>query len=92
MKSYEPLREYLAQQTARELVLSITDIEEMLGFDLPRAAQRAAWWDTAYAPDKQRPQREACLAAGYIATRRPDGSGVRFQRIKTSSTGRADVR
>ncbi|NEV78741.1 hypothetical protein DYI24_17025 [Rhodopseudomonas sp. BR0C11] len=82
MKSYDPLREYLAQQTAPELVLSIDAIEEMLGFDLPRAAQRAAWWDSTYAPDEKMPQREACLAAGYIATRLPDGSGVRFRRIK----------
>jgi hypothetical protein len=28
------------------------------------------------------PQREACLAAGYIATRLPDGKGVRFKRMK----------
>jgi len=28
------------------------------------------------------PQREACLAAGYIATRLPDGRHVRFDRMK----------
>jgi hypothetical protein len=28
------------------------------------------------------PQREACLAAGYAATRLPDGKGVRFSRMK----------
>ncbi|RED27657.1 hypothetical protein BJ123_1258 [Rhodopseudomonas thermotolerans] len=83
MKNFEPLREYLAQQTAAELVLSMAEIEEMLGFDLPRASQRAAWWDSTYALDEQMPQREACLAAGYIATRLPDGSGVRFRRMKT---------
>jgi hypothetical protein len=27
------------------------------------------------------PQREACLAAGYIATRLPDGNSVRFKKI-----------
>ena len=25
---------------------------------------------------------EACLAAGYVATRLPDGKGVRFRRMK----------
>jgi hypothetical protein len=28
------------------------------------------------------PQREACLAAGYVATRLPDGDAVRFRRMK----------
>jgi hypothetical protein len=28
------------------------------------------------------PQREACLAAGYVATRLPEGQGVRFRRMK----------
>jgi hypothetical protein len=28
------------------------------------------------------PQREACLAAGYVATRLPDGKSVRFKRMK----------
>jgi hypothetical protein len=28
------------------------------------------------------PQREACLAGGYIATRLADGNSVRFKRVK----------
>jgi hypothetical protein len=28
------------------------------------------------------PQREACLAGGYIATRLADGRSVRFKRMK----------
>jgi hypothetical protein len=28
------------------------------------------------------PQREACLAGGYIATRLKDGKSVRFKRMK----------
>jgi hypothetical protein len=28
------------------------------------------------------PQREACLAGGYIATRLADGESVRFKRVK----------
>jgi hypothetical protein len=82
VNSFDPLREYLARQTLPELVLSLDQIEEMLGFDLPRASHRASWWDSTRAPDEQMPQREACLAAGYIATRLPDGKGVRFRRIK----------
>lgn len=82
MNDFDPLRAYLVNQTAMELVLPLAKIEELLGFDLPRASQRASWWDSTYAPDEHMPQREACLAAGYIATRLPDGSGVRFRRMK----------
>jgi hypothetical protein len=28
------------------------------------------------------PQREACLEAGYIATRQTDGKSVKFKRMK----------
>jgi hypothetical protein len=57
-------------------------IEEILDASLPRAAQRASWWETLRSPQERMPQREACLAAGYIATRLPDGKGVRFKRMK----------
>lgn len=88
MTGYAPLRDYLARQTAVELVLSIEQIEDLLGFALPRAAQRASWWDSLRSPQEHMPQREACLAAGYVATRLPDGSGVRFRRRK-SERGRS---
>ncbi|MEO6945227.1 MAG: hypothetical protein ABI146_01845 [Nitrobacter sp.] len=78
MNSYEALRDYLKRQTAVELVLSFEQIEEIIDAGLPRAAQRASWWDTTRAPDEKMPQREACIAAGYVATRLDDG--VRFRR------------
>lgn len=82
MSKFEQLRDYLKRQTATELVLSNEHIEDLIGFALPRAAQRASWWDSTRAPDEKMPQREACLEAGYVATRLPDGKGVRFRRIK----------
>lgn len=82
MNSYDPLRDYLKAQTATELVLSLEQIEDILGFALSRASQRASWWDSTYAPEEKMPQREACLDAGYIATRLADGKGVRFRKIQ----------
>lgn len=82
MSNYDPLRDYLKQQTATELVLTLAQIEDILGFALSRASQRASWWETERSPQEKMPQREACLAAGYIATRLADGQGVRFRRIK----------
>ncbi|WP_315734477.1 MULTISPECIES: hypothetical protein [unclassified Bradyrhizobium] len=82
MPDYDALRDYLKRQTRPELVLSLDEIEELIGDSLPRAAQRASWWDSLRSPQEKMPQREACLAAGYVATRLPDGKGVRFRKLK----------
>ena len=89
MNDYDALREYLARQKQQELVLSFEEIEEILGRALPRAAQRASWWDSLRSPQEQMPQREACLAAGFVATRMPDGRSVRFARMKQGGGRRA---
>lgn len=80
MPDYDLLRDYLLKQTAPEFVLSFEAIEEIIDDALPRAAQRASWWETARAPEERMPQREACLAAGYNAVRLPGDKGVRFTR------------
>ncbi len=82
MNDYDALRDYLLRQKQEELVLSFEQIEEIIGAALPRAAQRASWWDSLRSPDIQMPQREACLAAGFVATRMPDGASVRFTKRK----------
>ena len=81
MNDYDALRDFLKRQKLPELVLSFEQIEEIIGAALPRAAQRASWWETLRSPQEKMPQREACLEAGYIATRLPDGRGVRFKRM-----------
>ena len=81
MNDYDALRDYLMRHKQAEFVLSFDQIEEIIGAALPRAAQRASWWDTLRSPDIQMPQREACLAAGFAATRMPDGKSVRFRRL-----------
>ena len=82
MSDYDALRDYLKRQTLPELVLSFEQIEEIIGDALPRAAQRASWWDSLRSPQEKMPQREACLAAGFVATRMPDSRSVRFARMK----------
>jgi hypothetical protein len=81
VSDYDALRDYLKQQKLAEFVLSFEQIEEITGSPLPRAAQRASWWETLRSPQEKMPQREACLAAGYTATRLPDGRSVRFERM-----------
>jgi hypothetical protein len=82
LNDYDPLREYLTTQSVTEFVLTFERIEEILDAALPRAAQRASWWETLRSPQEKMPQREACLAGGYIATRLADGRSVRFKRVK----------
>jgi hypothetical protein len=82
VNDYDALRDYLKKQTLPEFILSFEEIEELIGAALPRAANRASWWETLRSPEVKMPQREACLAGGYIATRRPDGKSVRFKRMK----------
>ena len=82
MNDYDALRDYLKKQHLPEFVLTFEEIEAIIDAALPRAAHRASWWETLRSPQEKMPQREACLAAGYVATRLPDGSGVRFRRMK----------
>jgi hypothetical protein len=82
VNDYDALRDYLKRQSLPEFVLSYEQIEEIIDAALPRAAQRASWWDSLRSPQEKMPQREACLDAGYVATRLPDGKGVRFKRLK----------
>jgi hypothetical protein len=82
LNEYDALRDYLLQQTAAEFTLSFEQIEELIGRALPRAAQRASWWETERSPQEAMPQREACRAGGYTATRTADGKSVRFRRMK----------
>ena len=82
MTDYDALRDYLKQQTLVEFVLTFEQIEAIIDADLPRAAQRASWWDSLRSPQEKMPQREACLEGGYIATRQADGKSVKFKRMK----------
>ena len=81
MNDYDALREYLTKQTLAEFVLTFEQIEEIIDAALPRAANRASWWDSLRSPQERMPQREACLEGGYVATRQPDGKSVKFKRI-----------
>src|SRR5262245_23336840 len=82
VNDYDALRDYLKRQTVAEFVLSFEEIEEIIDAALPRAAQRASWWDSLRSPQEKMPQREACLEGGYVATRQADGNSVRFKRMK----------
>jgi hypothetical protein len=82
MNDYDALRDYLKKQSLPEFVLSFEEVEEIIRAALPRAAQRASWWETLRSTHEKMPQREACLAGGYIAARQPNGKSVKFKRMR----------
>jgi hypothetical protein len=84
VNDYDLLRDYLKKQKLPEFVLSFEQIEAIIDAALPRAAHRASWWETERSPQEKMPQREACIAAGYIATRQADGKSVKFKRAKAA--------
>ena len=79
---YEPLYEYLLRDTRDDFILTYEEIEEIIGFALPRAAQRAEWWDDD-TPENPRDQAQAIHQAGYDSRRAPEGGKVRFRKLST---------
>jgi hypothetical protein len=80
---YGPLRDFLKNEKRADFVLTFDEIEDILGFALPRSAQRAEWWDDD-TPEHPRLQRQAVRDGGYEARRTPDGTKVRFRKMPIS--------
>jgi hypothetical protein len=79
---YEALHEYLLKEERADFLLTFDEIEEILGFALPRSAHRAEWWDED-TPEHPRPQAQAIRQAGYDSRRAPEGGKVRFRKLTT---------
>ena len=80
--TYDPLRDFLKKEKRADFVLSFEEIEDILGFALPRSAQRAEWWDDD-TPEHPRDQAQAIRGAGYDSRRTAEGGKVRFRRLST---------
>jgi hypothetical protein len=79
---YEPLYHFLMREKRADFILTFEEIEAILGFGLPRSAQRAEWWDDG-TPEHPRLQALAIRGAGYDSRRTPDGKNVRFRKATT---------
>ena len=75
---YQLLFKYLRDRYANRLVLTFAQIEDLVGFPLPAAAQRdPAWWHT---DGKRSPQSLAWTSAGRTATANLGARIVVFER------------
>lgn len=58
---YSPLLQFLQRQTAKQIILTYTEVESILGFKLPNSAYTyTMWWNP-----KGHPHCQAWLQAGY---------------------------
>ena len=75
---YRRLRKYLQDRYASRVVLTFSEIEDLLGFALPdRARVQQAWWDTAAQPTAQS---GAWTGAGRSAAANLVAKSVVFER------------
>lgn len=74
---YDPLRDYLRGRRRPEIVLSLEEIEEILGFELHESATRPNFWANA-SSSVGRAQRRAWADADYDAFYLVKERAVRF--------------
>ena len=84
---YEALLNHLASRPkdVREVMFTFDQLEDVLGFELPRSVvDYRQWWENPSDPTG-RPQAQAWIGAGFhvasVALRKPGGR-VCFRRIK----------
>jgi hypothetical protein len=73
---YEPLNRYLLGHPRGEFVLTFRQVEEVLGFALPKSAERPQWWSNV--TGKDHPHSQAWQSAGYGAFLVTGRKEVRF--------------
>lgn len=74
---YDPLRLHLADRPAGEFSMRFEEIEEVLGFPLPKSAERAQWW--ANVTGGSHPHSQSWQGAGYDAFLVQGSRKVRFR-------------
>lgn len=83
MSKYEPLTQFLSAQRAREVPMSFSEIERVLGFPLPeKASGIRAWWSNN---PSNNVMTKSWLAAGFITERVDMGSRRLVFRKSTTS-------
>jgi len=84
MSKYDPLRKFLLSAKHDRITTSFSEIELILGFDLPKSARKySAWWSNASPETGQHPYSQAWLGAGMKAKVDLTGERVVFERSKS---------
>lgn len=84
MAKYDPLLTYLKRQKAEALELSFREIENLIGYLLPKSANHPHWWTNLDEEASLRAiQRRAWPEAGYHARLIQADDRVVFSRVET---------
>jgi hypothetical protein len=82
---YESLHKYLRDRYANRVVLTLAEIEDLLGFSLPDLARlQSAWWNGGEFAGAPSPQSIAWTLAGRTATVNLRAQNVVFERDSDS--------
>ena len=81
MAKYDPLRDYLLNQTLEEFELSFSKIEEILKDSLPKSKLRPQFWSNIKVETASHPQRNAIRDSGYDAFLINGADKVRFVKV-----------
>ena len=95
MAKYDPLHRYLRRQSAAELVLTFSEIENLLTALLPKSARRREWWANETSEATPHVQCGAWMRAGYLAFPTLETERVVFRKdghsAETSMSSNADI-
>jgi hypothetical protein len=81
---YLPLHEYLDKRYADTVVLTLVQIEDLLGFALPDGARvQNEWWTNEVAESQPAGPSASWIRASRIATPNLRAGNVRFERVSS---------
>lgn len=80
MGKYDPLKAYLRRQRVLELQMTFREIENLIGYLLPRSAQKPDWWSGAALKTGRAVQLQAWRDAGFEAALSVGADRVTFTR------------
>jgi len=85
MAKYDPLQRYLRRQSSAEVVLTFSEIENLLTTLLPRSSRRREWWANESLDDTTSVQCRPWMRAGYMAFPEVDREQVLFRKTGQNS-------
>ena len=80
VSKYRPLKDYLLDQTKARLELTLAEIEEIIGQELPPSAYAPRWWITGKTIRQRPVWQNAWREAGYHAALLPGADRVQFRK------------
>ena len=78
---YLPLRRYLEAVGEETIELSLTEIVQVIGADLPASAHCHIWWGNGRSPKIRSMQAKAWMGAGYLGTLQVREQVATFRRM-----------